>query len=121
LQREGLAEETAAAVCLDFDLAVAAFGAWVERRLKATREVPIPRNQKPRSVKHVPKYAQLRAALGIRDDPAPAAGTQPARKRVARAVTGKRTKTTNPIDRKVEELRRDPAALADFLRIDGGA
>jgi hypothetical protein len=116
LQREGLDEEAAAAVCLDFDLAVAGFGAWVERRLKETREVPLPRNQKPKPVKHVPKYPQLRAALGLHDDPAPATA-KPSRKRAV--PPGGRTKTTKAIDQKVDQLRRDPAALADFLRLDG--
>jgi hypothetical protein len=112
LQREGLSEEAAAVVCLDFDLATAAFGQWVDRRLKATREVPLPRNQKPKSVKHVPRYPHLRAALGLADE-TPRAATTPGR------PPRTRTKSTKAIDQKVDQLRRDPAALADFLRLDG--
>jgi len=106
-----LPEGAAAGICLDFDLAVADFGRWVDDRRKATREVPVSKAERKKQVKHVPRYPTLAAALGLPQEP------PTARKRTKRTTP----ETTSEVDRKVEQFRKDPAALLDFLRLDGDA
>lgn len=107
--RTGLTEGAAAAVCLDFDLAAAHFGRWADQRARETREEPLSATEKKKQVKHVPKYQSLDQMLGI----APTNGPD-------RPVK-QRQEATKAVDRKADELRRDPAALAEFLRLNRDA
>lgn len=89
-------------ICLDFDLGCMWFGRWTDERARATKEVPLTRKEKRKQTKQVPKYRTLNEVLGISpSDSRPADEPEP----------------VNPvIEQKVDQLRRDPAALVEFLR-----
>jgi hypothetical protein len=115
LQAQGLDDGAAAAICLDFDLAVAHFGRWADGRARATREVPVSSRDKRRQTKQIPRYPTLSHQLGLAlDDP------QEATSRTRRGP-GARTPVDPQVERQVDTLRRDPAALVDFLRLNGEA
>lgn len=88
-------------ICLDFDLGCMWFGRWTDARARETREVPVSKSEKRKQTKQVPKYTTLSQVLGMADDPARSA--KPAAPPPA-------------IEKKVDELRRNPAELARYLR-----
>lgn len=105
LQHQGIDEGTADAICLDFDLGAAYYGRWAESRVKATKEVPDNRSKRRKPMKQVPKYKTLAAALGITESEGRAESVS--------------QEEVNEIDEMVDKLRRDPAALIEFLKLNG--
>ena len=80
------------------------------------KEVPVSSREQKRRMKQVPKYQTLNAILGLAD---PTEAATKAAYRTRRQARAAETATTTAIDQKVDELRRDPAALIDFLRQTG--
>lgn len=93
-------------LCIDLDMAFARHGEWVDRRLRETREVNAPTSKGKRPKMQVPKYKTLGAALGI--DPEEVGDAD---------VDGFSKEELEDIGQKVDDLRRDPAALAEFLKV----
>lgn len=102
LVENGLHEEHAFSICLDFDMAVAHFGRWVDTRLKETVERDAPRS-KSRPKVQVPKYKTMAQVLGLDADP-----NRP-------DEDGFSHDEMEAIRGTVDDLRRDPAALAEYL------
>jgi hypothetical protein len=113
-QAQGLDDGAAAAICLDFDLAVAHFGRWADGRARATREVPVSSRDKRRQTKQVPRYPTLSHQLGLALDHQEATSRTPGNPRA-------RSPVDPQVEQQVDTLRRDPAALVDFLRLNGEA
>lgn len=87
-------------ICLDFDLGCMWFGRWTDARARETREVPVPKSERKKQTKQVPKYTTLAQVLGLPDTHAPNKPAPP----------------PPAIEKKVDELRRNPAELARYLR-----
>lgn len=105
-RRKGLTEAEARAQAIDFDLACMWFAQWVEGRARETVEKPVTKSEAKKRTKQVPKYPTLQAQLGL----APTSGAQgPERPE----------EVPEDITRKVDELRKNPALLVDFLRTTG--
>lgn len=90
-------------ICLDFDLGCLWFGRWTDARERATREVPVPKKERRKQTRQVPRYRTLDEVLGItKSGAAPARPANPPPNEV--------------VEHKVDQLRRDPAALVAYLR-----
>lgn len=83
-------------------MSCASFGRWVSRRQSETIERDVPKNKKPKM--QVPKYQTLAQVLGMNDPDAPDADQI-------------RSSEREELDELTEDLRRDPAALAEFLEL----
>lgn len=91
---------------LDFNLAAVQFGKWVDRRREEKVLVDAPKRAKRQTPQiEVPKYRTLGALLGL-DDPASTTHNANPRK----------PKPKSAVDRKAEELLRDPEAMARFMQ-----
>ncbi len=107
LALQGFSDGEVRMICLDFDLGCLWFGRWTDARERATKEVPVPKKERRKQTRQVPKYRTLDEVLGI-TKPGSGTGAAPARP----ADTG-----VNPVvEQKVDQLRRDPAALVAYLR-----
>lgn len=107
-ERRGLAPGEAAAHCLDFDLACMWFGRWTDERREATKDVPVNKNERKRHTRSVPRFTTLGQILG----------TEPAGTHVQPKPQDEQQPPPE-IEQKVDELRRNPQALVDFLRLHG--
>lgn len=107
LEDTGLSSEEARAHALDFDLACMWFGRWVEARAQETVERPVSAAEKRRQTKRVPKYPTLLAQLGMTGDGA------------AQGPDTPEETADEELTQKVDELRKNPQALVDFLRVNG--
>lgn len=82
------------------------FGRWVESRANETVERPVSAAERRKHTKRVQKYPTLAAQLGTVPTGHPQ-GPQDDRS------------VSPEVAEKVDELRKNPALLADFLRTNG--
>lgn len=105
----GLDPAEVRAHCLDFDLSCMWFGRWTDERSRATVEKPVSSRERRRQVKHVPKYTTRKQILGL----ATAEDEQKAR------AEAREEERPPEFEQKLDELRKNPQALVEFLRISG--
>ena len=84
--------------------------------MRETREVSVSKSEQRRQTKQVPKYPTLDLVLGLSlDTHAPTAHPQEATNPATPGAADPGIEST------VDELRRDPGKLIDFLRLNGDA